>query len=481
MRSKSKIKKSPKSKTTKLLSIEEEVLRLANGSSLCGKGTIEQDFCGHDPEICISSIPQWLIEYDQPIPSFKVKFFFQPKHQKCFFFSAACKSERVISEKDPDTSRFKRYKIEKDQQIIEIDVKPEKGDKIRHIIGIIACSGPPLDFGFVINENPPIKLTRLKYINDMKTNLLITEKPWHIIKTKLRKFTGHNPGLFTCKQYIMHIITPGIVCIDVYAKTQQSLSANMKSVLAKLDDQGSSDFPLNDEMYNRAPLLLIIQEGKERINHEDEKKESMILTTQYTHNLFFFEAKQGDYVLCPCIGKLLPPEKLTIVLHSEGKARVESLDLNFPQTLSCNIDLEDGQQFIVKSSNGEDSRIYITFRPDVWAVLYIKWTNDEGTKTDYLISSPKLRIDNPEFFVDLSGGKKLILTVATKKGDYKIGQYSLMVSSRNSLEHDVSTEKIDFDALGNIHKDLPDIVEEEKEEEEDENDGENKSSACILI
>ena len=79
MRSKSKIKKSPKQKTQKILSIEEEVLSLANGSSLCGKGTIEQDFCGHDPEICISSIPQWLIEYDKPVSSFKVKLIFQQK------------------------------------------------------------------------------------------------------------------------------------------------------------------------------------------------------------------------------------------------------------------------------------------------------------------------------------------------------------------------------------------------------------------
>lgn len=476
-RPKSSRKKTPgTAKRRTDVDIEAELKAIQDNEGITGRAEIVRYYCGHHPDVSISALPQWKIKPTGSITSVKIKLFFNKRHQKLFFFSGIPQHEWIATRTNVD--QYNEVMI--DEHTTTKDVVIKFTSTKSQVFGIFATIGNPVDFGWAIPEKGSFEVETRKVIEEFSNHVIITEKPWHLAKSHYRSVTGNRPGLFSCKQYLIHCHQPGIICLEVLNKSNRNkmLEDAIQGALIKKED---SDFATERNYLNKAELQLILQEGGDRIHHAGTAN-YVIYRTLYDHDLFYFNAIEGDYVICPSVPEGITPDELSITLHSDVRARAGPLDLVFPQNLQFNYDLDDAQQFTAFATEGTDARVYLTFRPDCWAVLYIRWETETSSRFEYVISGEPIRTDNPEYYLDLPAGKVLTLTIATKNGGSKIGLYSLMISSRNKLTVQAMDAKINITDIGKVHLDLPDESEKIAEEEEDANDPtEKKSKTCLII
>ena len=144
---KSRISKKSHIKTT---NFDEELKNDSDAGSLNGRASIEREFCGHDPSLCISSVPQWKIVFKTPVTFLQFKVIFQPRHQKCFFFTAHVKGERFISTEDPNSTNFQRTIIPKDVRVTDVTINCSEKPGYTQVFGVYATMGDPLDYAFVV-------------------------------------------------------------------------------------------------------------------------------------------------------------------------------------------------------------------------------------------------------------------------------------------------------------------------------------------
>lgn len=473
---KSARKKTPKSARHSDIDIEAELKAISDNGGITGRAEIFRYYCGHHPDLSISALPQWKIMFTGSQSSIKIRLFFNKRHQKVYFFSGIPTQGWIMTKNDVDG--YNEVLIDESTTIKDVVIKC--GSTKSQVFGVFAAMGNPVEFGWGITEPGSFNIETRKVFDEFSNHVIITEKPWHLTKTHYRNIVGNRPGLFGCKQYLIHCHQSGLICLEVLNK------ANRNKFLEEALDGGiikteSSDFATERNYKNKAELKLILQEGSERIHHAGSATYT-VYSTFYDHDLFYFDAIEGDYVICPFVPQGVVPDELSITMHSDVRARAGPLDLVFPQNLQFNVDLEGGQQFSVFATEDVDSKIYVTFRPDCWAVLYLKWDSETASHSEYVISGEPIRTDNPEYYLDLPAGKVLTLTVATKSGGYDIGLYSLMVSSRVKLTTQILETKINIADFGNVHKDLPDEKEKISEEEDNNDDDETpKSKACLMI